>query len=82
MYLRVFVCRLLFAVLFILSFNVLKRFSLSFAQFRDSFYSLDFTDFRDTAPLRDGPLEKLWEGGVGIFEPQEFFFVNKLFFTP
>ena len=26
--------------------------------------------------LRDGPLEKLWEGR-GIFEPQEFFFVIK-----
>ena len=49
-------------MLFILSFNVLKRFFLSFAQFRGSFYSLDFTDFRDTAPLRDGPLEQLWGG--------------------
>ena len=27
--------------------------------------------------LRDGPLEKLWGGGRGIFEPQEFFFVIK-----
>ena len=27
--------------------------------------------------LRDGPLEKLWEGGRGIFELQEFFFVIK-----
>ena len=24
--------------------------------------------------IRDGPLEKLWVGGGGIFEPQEFFF--------
>ena len=34
--------------------------------------------------LRDGPLEKLWGGG--IFEPQEFFFVTKfllrIFFSP
>ena len=35
------------------------------------------------AQVRDGPLEKLWEGkegegkeGQGIFEPQEFFFFN------
>ena len=27
--------------------------------------------------LRDGPLEKLWGGGRGIFEPPEFFFVIK-----
>ena len=27
--------------------------------------------------LRDGPLEKLWGGGRGIFEPQEFFFAIK-----
>ena len=27
--------------------------------------------------LRDGPLEKLWEWGWGIFEPQEFLFVIK-----
>ena len=27
--------------------------------------------------LRDRPLEKLWGGGRGIFEPQEFFFVIK-----
>ena len=27
--------------------------------------------------LRDGPLEKLWGGGRGIFEPQEFFSVIK-----
>ena len=28
--------------------------------------------------VRDGPLEKLWGGGRGIFEPQEeFFFVIK-----
>ena len=27
--------------------------------------------------LRDGPLEKLWGGGRGIFKPQEFFFVIK-----
>ena len=29
--------------------------------------------------LRDGPLEKLWGGGggLGIFEPQEFFFFIK-----
>ena len=26
-----------------------------------------------TAQLRDGPLEKLWGGGRGIFELQEFF---------
>ena len=36
--------------------------------------------------LRDGPLEKLWGGGRGIFEPQEFFFVIKflvrIFFSP
>ena len=25
--------------------------------------------------IRDGPLEKLWVGGGGIFEPQEFFFI-------
>ena len=30
-----------------------------------------------TLTLRDGPLEKLWGGGRGIFEPQEFFFVVK-----
>ena len=30
-----------------------------------------------TLTLRDGPLEKLWGGGRGIFEPQEFFFVIK-----
>ena len=29
-----------------------------------------------TSTIRDGPLETLW-GGRGIFEPQEFFFVNK-----
>ena len=29
--------------------------------------------------IRDGPLEKLWGGGRGIFEPQEFFFVIKFF---
>ena len=28
--------------------------------------------------LRDGPLEKLWEGGWGIFEPQEFFFRHQI----
>ena len=27
--------------------------------------------------IRDGPLEKFWGGGGGIFEPQEFFFVLK-----
>ena len=27
--------------------------------------------------IRDGPLEKLWGRGRGIFEPQEFFFVIK-----
>ena len=27
-----------------------------------------------TEDFRDGPLEKLWGGGWGIFEPQEFFF--------
>ena len=54
-------------MLFILSFNVLKRFVLSFALFGGSSNSLDFTDFRDTAPLRDGPLEQLWGGGVGNF---------------
>ena len=36
--------------------------------------------------FRDGPLEKLWGGGRGIFEPQEFFFVIKflvsIFFRP
>ena len=36
--------------------------------------------------VRDGPLEKLWGWGEGIFEPQEFFFVVKflvwIFFTP
>ena len=52
-------------MLFVLSFNVLKRFFLSFALFGGSSNSLDFTDFRDTAPLRDGPLEQL--GGVGNF---------------
>ena len=52
-------------------FQRFERLFLSFAQFRGSFYSLDFTDFRDTSPLRDGPLEKLWGGGGewGIFEP-------------
>ena len=29
-----------------------------------------------TVRLRDGPLEKLWVGGGGIFELHEFFFVN------
>ena len=33
---------------------------------------------REILSIRDGPLEKLWgEGGGGIFEPQEFFFVFK-----
>ena len=27
--------------------------------------------------IRDGPLEKLWGVGVGIFEPQYIFFVIK-----
>ena len=27
--------------------------------------------------VRDGPLEKLWAGGGGFFDPQEFFFVIK-----
>ena len=27
--------------------------------------------------LRDRPLEKVWGGGSGIFEPQEFFFIIK-----
>ena len=30
-----------------------------------------------TKELRDGPLEKLWGRGGGVFEPQEFFFVIK-----
>ena len=33
--------------------------------------------FETMKQLRDGPLEKLWGGGGGIFEPQEFFFVIK-----
>ena len=36
--------------------------------------------------LRDGPLEKLWGRGRGIFEPQEFFFRYQIpfmnFFRP
>ena len=32
---------------------------------------------RETFSIRDGPLEKLWGRGGGIFEPQEFFFVIK-----
>ena len=40
----------------------------------------------EACKLRDGPLEKLWGGGRGIFESQEFFFVIKfvvwIFFRP
>ena len=32
---------------------------------------------RNIINFRDGPLEKLWGGGRGIFELQEFFFVIK-----
>ena len=32
---------------------------------------------RETFSIRDGPFEKLWGRGGGIFEPQEFFFVIK-----
>ena len=34
-------------------------------------------DNMDRKPLRDGPLQKLWGGGRGIFELQEIFFVIK-----
>ena len=34
---------------------------------------------RDILSIRDGSLEKLWGGGWGIFEPQEFFFVFRFF---
>ena len=30
----------------------------------------------DSKLFRDGPLEKLWGGGRGIFEPQEFFLLS------
>ena len=30
---------------------------------------------KNTCPVRDGPLEKLWGVGEGNFEPQELFFV-------
>ena len=30
----------------------------------------------DSKLFRDGPLEKLWGGGRGIFESQEFFLLS------
>ena len=65
---------LLFFLLCYLYF--LSTFWTVFLKFRSvwwQFLQFSFYWLRDTAPLRDGPLEKLW-GGWGIFDPQEFFF--------
>ena len=39
--------------------------------------SIKLTTSFPSSLFRDGPLEKLWGGGRGLFELQEFFFVIK-----